>query len=61
MKCLQKLERCSYKENARITLNKLFSSEMKSEINLNDNYKEIIMTEQKYETFTNVRKMQLQR
>ena len=34
---------------------------MKSEINLNDNYKEIIMTEQKYETFTNVRKMQLQR
>ena len=61
MKRLQKLGRCSYKDNARITLNKLISSEMMSEINLKGNYKEIIFTQEKYETFTKVGKMQLRR
>ena len=61
MKRLQKFGRCSYKENARITLNKLFTSETMSQINLKTNYKGIISTEQKYETFTKVGKMQLQR
>ena len=57
MKRLQKFGRCSYKDNARIISSKLFSSEMMSEINLKGNYKEIIITEQKYETFTKVWKM----
>ena len=61
MKRLQKFERCSYKDNARITLKKLFSSEIMSQINFKGHYEEIIITEQKYETFTKVRKMQLQR
>ena len=43
MKRLQKFERCSYKENARITLNKLFSSEMMLKINFKGNYNEIII------------------
>ena len=34
---------------------------MMSELKLKDNYKEIIITEQKYETFTKVLKMQLVR
>ena len=34
MKPLHKFERCSYKDNARIKLNKLFSSEIMSELNL---------------------------
>ena len=58
MKSLQKIGRSSYKDNARITLNKLFSSEIISEINLKFNYQEIIITEQKYETFTKVREIQ---
>ena len=49
MKRLQKSERCSYKDNPRIILNKLFSSETMSEINLKGYYREIIITEQKYE------------
>ena len=57
MKRLQKLGRWSYKDNARLTLNKLFSFEMMSEINLKGNYKEIIITEQKCETFAIVWKM----
>ena len=61
MKRLQKFGRCSYKDNARITLNKQFSSEMMSEVNLKGNYQEIIITEQNYETFQKVTKMQLQR
>ena len=61
MKTLQKFGRSSYKDNARITLNKLFSSEMMSEIKLKGKYKEIIITKKMYETFTKVRKMQLQR
>ena len=61
MKRLQKFRKCSYKGNARITLNKLFSCEIMSEINFKGNYKEIMITEQKYETFTKVWKMQLQR
>ena len=60
MKRLQKFGRCSYKDNARITLNKSFTSETMSQINLKTNYKGIISTEQKYETFTKVGKMQLQ-
>ena len=60
MKRLQKLGRYSYKDNARIILNKLFSFEMMSQINLKCNYKEIMITEQKIETFTKVRKIQLQ-
>ena len=42
---LQKFGRCSYKGNIRITSNKLFSSEMMSEINMECNYKEIIIIE----------------
>ena len=61
MKRSRKLGRCSYKDNAKLTLIELFSSEMISEINLKSKYKEIIITEQKYETFTKVRKIQLQR
>ena len=61
MKRLKKFERCCYKNNARITSNKLFSSKMMSEINLKRKYKEIIINEQKYDTFTKVWKMQLQR
>ena len=61
MKRLKKFGRCSHKDNARITFNKLFSSDMMSQINLQGNSKEIIITEQKYETFTKVQKMQLQR
>ena len=61
MKPLQRFQKSSYKDNVRITLNKLFSFEMMSEINLKGKYTEIIITEQKYETFTKVRKMQLQR
>ena len=61
MKRLQKFGGCSYKDNARITLNKLFSSGIMSEINLKGNYKEIIITEQNYETFTKVPKIHLQR
>ena len=61
MKRLQKFGRCSYKVNARITLNKLFTSETMSQINLKTNYKEIIITEQKCETFRKVQKIQLQR
>ena len=34
---------------------------MMSEKNSKDNYKEIIITKQKYETFTKVGKMELQR
>ena len=45
MKRLQKFGRRSYKDNARITLNKLFSYEMMPEINLSGNYKGIIITE----------------
>ena len=54
MKRLQKFERCSYKDNAKITSNKLFSSEMMSEINLKRNHKEIMITEEKYERFKKV-------
>ena len=61
MKRLQKFQRSTYKDNARITWNKQFSFYMRSEINVRSNSKEIIITEQKYETFTKVRKMQLQR
>ena len=61
MKRLQMLGRCSYKDNARLTLNKLFSFEMMSEINLKGNYKEIMFIQQKYETFAKVGKMELQR
>ena len=61
MKRLQKFGRCCYQDNTRITSNKLFSFEMMSEIKLKGNYKEIIITEQKYETFTKVGKMELQR
>ena len=61
MKRLQMLGRCSYKDNARLTLNKLFSFEMMSEINLKGNYKEIMFIQQKYETLTKVGKMELQR
>ena len=61
MKRFQKFGKSSYKNNARILSNKLFSSEMMSELNLNRNQKEIIITEQKYETFAKVRKMKLQR
>ena len=60
MNRLQKLGRYSYKDNARIILNKLFSFEMMSQINQKGHFQEIIITEQKYETFTKVRKMQLQ-
>ena len=61
MKRLQIFRKCSYKDNARTTLNQIFSSEMMSEINLKGNYNEIFITERKYETFTKVRKIQLQR
>ena len=61
MKRLKKFGRCTHKDNAGITLNKLFSSDMMSQINLKGHSKEIIITEQKYETFTKVQKMQLQR
>ena len=61
MKRLQKFGTCNYKDNARILLNKLFSSEIMSEINFKGQYKEIIITKQRYEMFTKVRKMQLQR
>ena len=61
MKRLQKFQRSTYKDNARITWNKQFSFYMISEINVRSNLKEIIITEQKYETFIKVRKMQLQR
>ena len=57
MKPLQKFERSSYKDNARITTNKLFSSEMISDINVKGNYNEIIITEQKNKTFRKVLKM----
>ena len=58
---LQKFGRCSYKDNATIILNKLFLSEIMSKINLKGNYQKIIITEQNYETFTKVPKIQLQR
>ena len=61
MKRLQKFERWSYKDNAKITLNKLFSFEMMLEVNLKANYKEIIITVGKYKTFTKDGKIQLQR
>ena len=61
MKRLQKFGRCSYKDNARITLNKLFSSEMMSKKKFKGNYNEFIITEQKYETFTKVRKRPLEK
>ena len=57
MEPLQKFERSSYKDNARITTNKLFSSEMISDINVKGNYNEIIITEQKNKTFRKVLKM----
>ena len=54
LKRLQKLGRCSYKDNARFTLNRLFSFEMMSGINLKGNYQKINITEQKNETFTKI-------
>ena len=42
-----------------MTMNDLFSTEMMSEINVIEKHQEIIITEEKYETFTKVRTMQL--
>ena len=61
MKRLQKFGRCSYKDNGRIILNKLFSSEMMLQVNLKGTSQEIIITEQKYETFTKIRKRKLEK
>ena len=61
MKLLQKFGKCSYQNNVTITSNKLFSSDMMSEINLKGNCQKNIITEQKYETFTTVLKTQLKR
>ena len=45
MKRLQKFGGCDYKDNTRITLDKLFSGEMMSEINKKGNDKKIGITD----------------
>ena len=45
VKCLQKFGGCDYKDNTRMILNKLFTCEMISELNLKDNDKKVGITD----------------